>query len=160
MLKTQLVKSRAPHLVVSILWVVFSGIHSLNLLPFSQDNAELMSQALPQLTQLLSDSDPTVVAQATQVAHQLTKKDASRHAIVNNPSVVSALVHAMASSNDSEVQRSTAGALHSISSEKYVCNVCRCMCVWQCVVQCVYVIRSCTYPGVVNGRHFVLQICS
>lgn len=83
-----------------------------------QDNAELLTRSLPELTQLLSDSDPAVLAQAAQVAQQLTKKDASRHAIINNPNVVSALVHAMANTNDAEVQRSSAGALHSISSDK------------------------------------------
>nr|QXY82382.1 beta-catenin HduCTNNB [Halisarca dujardinii] len=83
-----------------------------------QDNAELVAHSLPQLTQLLSDSDPAVLVQAAQVAHQLTKKDASRHAIVNNPSVVTALVRVVANCNESEVQRSTAGALHSISSDK------------------------------------------
>ena len=77
-----------------------------------------MTRTLPELTQLLSDSDPSVLAQAAQVTQQLTKKDASRHAIINNPSVVSALVHAMARTNDAEVQRSSAGALHSISSDK------------------------------------------
>ena len=88
------------------------------LLCLVQDNTELVTRSLPELTQLLSDSDPGVLAQAAQVAQQLTKKDASRHAIVNNPSVVSALVHAMASTNDAEVQRSSAGALHSISTDK------------------------------------------
>ena len=83
-----------------------------------QDNTELVTRSLPELAQLLSDSDPGVLAQAAQVAQQLTKKDASRHAIVNNPNVVSALVHAMASTNDAEVQRSSAGALHSISTDK------------------------------------------
>jgi hypothetical protein len=39
------------------------------------------------LIKLLNDEDQVVVSQAAMMVHQLSKKEASRHAIMNSPQV-------------------------------------------------------------------------
>ena len=52
-----------------------------------QDDADLAQRAIPELTKLLNDEDQVVVSQAAMMVHQLSKKEASRHAIMNSPQV-------------------------------------------------------------------------
>ena len=56
-----------------------------------------------------------VVGQAATICHQLSKREASRHAIMMSPPMVSALIHAMGITNDLETMRCTAGTLHNLS---------------------------------------------
>ncbi|XP_071942828.1 catenin beta-like isoform X1 [Antedon mediterranea] len=83
-----------------------------------QDDADLATRAIPELTKLLNDEDQVVVGQAALMVHQLSKKEASRHAIMNSPQIVAALVRAMANSNDAEVTKCVAGTLHNLSHHR------------------------------------------
>merc|ERR1711988_2077324 len=59
-----------------------------------QDDADLATRAIPKLIKLLNDEDKVVVTQDAMMVHQLSKKEASRHAIMNSPQMVAALVKA------------------------------------------------------------------
>jgi len=83
-----------------------------------QDDADLATRAIPELTKLLNDEDQVVVSQACMMVHQLSKKEASRHAIMNSPQMVSALVRAMSNTNDLETTRCAAGTLHNLSHHR------------------------------------------
>ncbi len=56
-----------------------------------------------------------VVGHAAMMVHQLSKKEASCHALINSPQMIQALINAMASTNDPEIYKSTAGTLHNLS---------------------------------------------
>ncbi|GAB6019679.1 hypothetical protein CHUAL_001235 [Chamberlinius hualienensis] len=83
-----------------------------------QDDADLATRAIPELIKLLNDEDQVVVSQAAMMVHQLSKKEASRHAIMNSPQMVAALVRAMSNSNDLETTRCAAGTLHNLSHHR------------------------------------------
>lgn len=83
-----------------------------------QDDADLATRAIPELTKLLNDEDQVVVSQAATMVHQLSKKEASRHAIMNSPQMVQALVRAMSNTNDLEITRCAAGTLHNLSHHR------------------------------------------
>ncbi|GIY18985.1 catenin beta [Caerostris extrusa] len=83
-----------------------------------QDDADLATRAIPELVKLLNDEDQVVVSQAAMMVHQLSKKEASRHAIMNSPQMVAALVRAMTSSNDLETTKCAAGVLHNLSHHR------------------------------------------
>merc|ERR1719187_3010378 len=83
-----------------------------------QDDAELATRAIPELTKLLNDEDQVVVNKAAVMVHQLSKKEASRHAIMRSPQMVSAVVRAMQNTNDVETARCTAGTLHNLSHHR------------------------------------------
>jgi len=78
-----------------------------------QDDAELATRAIPELIKLLNDEDQVVVSQAAMMVHQLSKKEASRHAIMNSPQMVAALVRAISNSNDLESTKAAVGTLHN-----------------------------------------------
>lgn len=52
------------------------------------------------------------------MVHRLSKKEASRHAIMNSQQMVAALVRALTNSNDLETTRVTVGALHNLSHHR------------------------------------------
>jgi len=83
-----------------------------------QDDADLATRAIPELIKLLNDEDQVVVYQAAMMVHQLSKKEASRHAIMNSPQMISALIRAMASTDDIETTRCAAGTLHNLSHHR------------------------------------------
>lgn len=83
-----------------------------------QDDAELATRAIPELTKLLNDEDQVVVNKAAVMVHQLSKKEASRHAIMRSPQMVSAIVRTMQNTNDVETARCTAGTLHNLSHHR------------------------------------------
>ncbi|CAK8674932.1 catenin beta-1-like [Clavelina lepadiformis] len=83
-----------------------------------QDDADLATKAIPELTALLNDDDSVVVQQAAQMVHMLSKKVASRQALMNSPAMVSALVRAMQNATDPETQRACTGALHNLSHHR------------------------------------------
>jgi len=83
-----------------------------------QDDADLATKAIPELVKLLGDSNPATVKQAAVMAHQLSKKEASRHAIMNNPNIVAALVRCSTGSNDTETVKCAVGALHNLSHHR------------------------------------------
>ena len=59
-----------------------------------------------------------VVNKASVMVHQLSKKEASRHAIMRSPQMVSAIVRTMQNTNDVETARCTAGTLHNLSHHR------------------------------------------
>uniref|UniRef100_A0A673KMZ7 Catenin beta-1-like n=1 Tax=Sinocyclocheilus rhinocerous TaxID=307959 RepID=A0A673KMZ7_9TELE len=83
-----------------------------------QDDAELATRAIPELTKLLNDEDQVVVNKAAVMVHQLSKKEASRHAIMRSPQMVSAIVRTMQNTSDIETARCTAGTLHNLSHHR------------------------------------------
>lgn len=81
------------------------------------------SQASSNLLHLTSPSSVTlpvqvVVNKAAVMVHQLSKKEASRHAIMRSPQMVSAIVRTMQNTNDVETARCTAGTLHNLSHHR------------------------------------------
>jgi len=83
-----------------------------------QDDADLATRAIPELIKLLNDEDQVVVSQAAMMVHQLSKKEASRHAIMNSPKMVEALVKAIANTNDLESTKGAVGTLHNLSMHR------------------------------------------
>ncbi|UYV84100.1 CTNNB1, partial [Cordylochernes scorpioides] len=83
-----------------------------------QDDADLATRAIPELIKLLNDEDQVVVSQASMMVHQLSKKEASRHALMNSHQMVAALVHTMTNSSDLETTRCAAATLHNLSHHR------------------------------------------
>ncbi|XP_034544825.1 junction plakoglobin a [Notolabrus celidotus] len=83
-----------------------------------QDDAELASRAVPELTKLLNDEDSVVVSKAAQIVNQLTRKEASRRVMMQSPQMVSAVVRAMQNTSDMETARATASILHNLSHQR------------------------------------------
>lgn len=83
-----------------------------------QDDADLATRAIPELIKLLNDEDQVVVSQAAMMVHQLSKKEASRHAIINSPQMVAALVRAISNSDDLESTKAAVGTLHNLSHHR------------------------------------------
>ncbi|XP_029365107.1 junction plakoglobin-like isoform X2 [Echeneis naucrates] len=83
-----------------------------------QDDAELATRAVPELTKLLADEDPVVVNKAAMIVNQLTRKEASRRVLVQSPPVVGAVVRVMTTAADMETARCAASVLHSLSHQR------------------------------------------
>uniref|UniRef100_A0A4W6D963 Junction plakoglobin n=1 Tax=Lates calcarifer TaxID=8187 RepID=A0A4W6D963_LATCA len=83
-----------------------------------QDDAELATRAVPELTKLLADEDPVVVNKAAMIVNQLTRKEASRRVLVQSPAMVGAVVRAMTTAVDMETARCAASVLHSLSHQR------------------------------------------
>ena len=83
-----------------------------------QDSTEQTAQILPELTKLLSNTDVIVVGQAAMLIHQLSKKEASRHAIIGNQDVITSIVQVIGRTIDPDVQRNVAGTLNHISGDR------------------------------------------
>uniref|UniRef100_A0A673JUC5 Junction plakoglobin-like n=1 Tax=Sinocyclocheilus rhinocerous TaxID=307959 RepID=A0A673JUC5_9TELE len=89
-------------------------IHLINY----QDDAELATRAIPELTKLLNDEDQVVVNKAAMIVNQLTRKEASRRALMQSPQMVAAVVRAMQNTSDMETTRATASILHNLSHQR------------------------------------------
>ncbi|XP_043530657.1 junction plakoglobin-like [Chiloscyllium plagiosum] len=83
-----------------------------------QDDAELATRAIPELTKLLNDEDQVIVSKATMIVNQLSKKDASCRALEQSPQMVAAVVRTMQNTNDMETVRCAAGILHNFSHHR------------------------------------------
>ncbi|XP_067288123.1 junction plakoglobin a [Pseudorasbora parva] len=83
-----------------------------------QDDAELATRAIPELTKLLNDDDQVVVNKAAMIVNQLTRKEASRRALMQSPQMVAAVVRAMQNTSDMETTRATASILHNLSHHR------------------------------------------
>ncbi|KAK5884251.1 hypothetical protein CesoFtcFv8_018091 [Champsocephalus esox] len=83
-----------------------------------QDDAELATRAVPELTKLLADDDPVVVNKAAMIVNQLTRKEASRRVLVQSHTIVGAVVRAMTTAADVETARCAASVLHSLSHQR------------------------------------------
>uniref|UniRef100_A0A8B9HQQ1 Junction plakoglobin n=1 Tax=Astyanax mexicanus TaxID=7994 RepID=A0A8B9HQQ1_ASTMX len=83
-----------------------------------QDDAELATRAVPELTKLLADEDQQVVVnKAALIVNQLTRKEASRRVLMQSPQMVAAVVRAL-QSGDLETSRCAASVLHSLSHQR------------------------------------------
>ena len=65
-----------------------------------QDDAEVAAKVMPDLQGLLNDDDKDIVGQAAAMVHMMSKKVASRQAILNNSNMVNSLIKAMVKNND------------------------------------------------------------
>ncbi|KFW81002.1 Junction plakoglobin, partial [Manacus vitellinus] len=83
-----------------------------------QDDAELATRAIPELTKLLNDEDPVVVSKAAMIVNQLSKKEASRRALMQSPQIVAAVVRTMQSTSDLDTARCTTSILHNLSHHR------------------------------------------
>ncbi|XP_029782901.1 junction plakoglobin [Suricata suricatta] len=83
-----------------------------------QDDAELATRALPELTKLLNDEDPVVVTKAAMIVNQLSKKEASRRALMGSPQLVAAVVRTMQNTSDLDTARCTTSILHNLSHHR------------------------------------------
>ncbi|XP_072105740.1 junction plakoglobin-like [Mobula birostris] len=83
-----------------------------------QDDAELATRAIPELTKLLNDEDQVIVSKATMIVNQLVKKDASCRALEQSPQMVAAVVRTMQNTSDMETARHAAGILHNFSHHR------------------------------------------
>ncbi|KAK3533536.1 hypothetical protein QTP70_023322, partial [Hemibagrus guttatus] len=89
-------------------------IHLINY----QDDAELATRAIPELTKLLNDDDQVVVSKAAQIVNQLTQKEASRRALMQSPQMVAAVVRVMQNTSDMDTARATTSILHNLSHQR------------------------------------------
>ncbi|XP_003467021.1 junction plakoglobin [Cavia porcellus] len=83
-----------------------------------QDDAELATRAMPELTKLLNDEDPVVVTKAAMIVNQLSKKEASRRALMGSPQLVAAVVRTMQNTSDLDTARCTTSILHNLSHHR------------------------------------------
>lgn len=83
-----------------------------------QDDADLATRALPELIKLLNDEDQVVVSQAAMVVHQLSKKEASRHALSSSTPLVKALLQTLEHSSDLETTKFASEVLNSLSQNQ------------------------------------------
>lgn len=63
-------------------------------------------------------SPQVVVSKAAQIVNQLTRKEASRRALMQSPQMVAAVVRAMQNTGDMETARATASILHNLSHQR------------------------------------------
>uniref|UniRef100_A0A8C8DUQ3 Junction plakoglobin a n=1 Tax=Oryzias sinensis TaxID=183150 RepID=A0A8C8DUQ3_9TELE len=84
-----------------------------------QDDAELATRAVPELTKLLNDEDQVMRRKrAAQIVNQLSRKEASRQALMQSPQMVAAVVRAMQNTSDMETTRATASIMHNLSHKR------------------------------------------
>lgn len=83
-----------------------------------QNDADLANRAIPELIRLLTQNDAQTVQQAAMTVNQLTKKEASCHAVMNNLQMVGALVRVATTSQDPDSVKCTVGALHNMSHHR------------------------------------------
>lgn len=84
-----------------------------------QDDADLAKKAVPELVQLLNDEDQVVANHAAQMVHQLSKKDASRRAIIDSPVMVESLIGAIEQKRSDDTMKHAAGTLHNLSQHPH-----------------------------------------
>ncbi len=78
----------------------------------------MTSQVLPELAKLLNYIDENIVLEAAKLIMELSKKEASCHAIVASELIVSSLIKAMSCTGNPELQKSLSGTLHNVSSDR------------------------------------------
>lgn len=59
-----------------------------------------------------------MVGKAAQIVNQLTRKEASRRALMQSPQMVAAVVRAMQNTSDMDTARATASILHNLSHQR------------------------------------------
>ncbi|XP_044260719.1 armadillo segment polarity protein-like [Tribolium madens] len=91
--------------------------NAVNLMDY-QDEADLVTRTIPQLTKLLTDEDQVVVSHAAMMVNKLSNKESFRHAIMSSPEMLLALVRAISNSNDLETTKSAIGAVHKLSQHR------------------------------------------
>ena len=79
---------------------------------------ELFSIKIYNPIKLLQDNDRNVARQAAGTVFQLAKKEAPRHALIENPDLISAIVKVLTTNDDPETVKALAGTLTAISGSK------------------------------------------
>ena len=85
-----------------------------------QDDADLATKALPELINLLNeDCDQMVLQNAILMIYQLSRKDASRHAIVQSPQLVASVIRTvMEHEQNHELVKTAAHLLYNLSQHR------------------------------------------
>lgn len=76
----------------------------------------LLWDPFPHLSPLLSLQ--VVVSKAAMIVNQLSKKEASRRALMQSPQIVAAVVRTMQSTSDLDTARCTTSILHNLSHHR------------------------------------------
>lgn len=77
------------------------------------------NQPGPSAQILLSSPSPqVVVTKAAMIVNQLSKKEASRRALMGSPQLVAAVVRAMQNTSDLDTARCTTSILHNLSHHR------------------------------------------
>lgn len=84
-----------------------------------QDDANLASKAIPELQTLLTDEDPATQTHCLQLILQLSRKEASRHALMQAPQLIGQLVRLVNDQeNHGDLIRLTSAILHQLSQHR------------------------------------------
>lgn len=82
------------------------------------DDATAAQKSIPEIIKLLNDEDKLVVQKAIAFIEQLSNKDASKQALANSQPLINALINLLNTTNDPQMQRNIASALHHITSDQ------------------------------------------
>lgn len=80
-----------------------------------QDDADVTTEAMPELLLLLNSNEQVTVARAAMMVHELTKKEASRNAIISNVDVMKALLQTVANSENTETVEHAIAAINKLA---------------------------------------------
>ncbi|CAG5104937.1 Oidioi.mRNA.OKI2018_I69.chr1.g1687.t2.cds [Oikopleura dioica] len=83
-----------------------------------KDDVDVTAIAIPELIKLLQDPDRGVARQAAGTVFQLAKKEAPRHALIESPDLIPAIVKVLTTNDDPETVKALAGTLTAISGSK------------------------------------------
>lgn len=83
-----------------------------------QDDAEVANKAIPELIKLLKDPDEDVKVQAAFIAHQMSRKEASRYPMLQHREMVPTIVNAMMNSTDPRAHKDLSATLRNFSHHK------------------------------------------
>jgi len=86
----------------------------VNLINF-QDDADSAAKVLPELTSILLGPDEEDAEKAVEMIQMLSKKHASRQALLKNADLVNALVKKLAETENEDIQKAIVGTLDSLS---------------------------------------------
>ena len=80
-----------------------------------KDDVDVTAIAIPELIKLLQDPDTSVARQAANTLYQLSRKEAPRHALVENQHLIPGIVKVLTTNEDPETVKALAGTLTAIS---------------------------------------------
>jgi catenin beta 1 len=83
-----------------------------------QDDAEVAAKAIPELIRLLQDNDEQVVCQAAHIAHQMSRKEASRYPMLQNKEMVPTIIRAMMETNNPTTHKDLSATLRNLSHHR------------------------------------------
>jgi len=51
------------------------------------------------------DADPVIVSHAAAMAYQLSRRESARHALINSPELIHAVIHALGKTRDTDTAK-------------------------------------------------------